>query len=195
MTILPIRSNRAAGELDDAEIVERSWGDTDAFAIIFDRHASTVHRFLARRVGAQLADDLTGQTMLVAFDQRRRFDVAQRSALPWLYGIASNLLGRHRRAEARHYRALARIGLDQDTEGHADLVSDRVSAAAQPLGNALARLSATERDIVLLIAWENLSYKEVAQALGIPLGTVRSRLHRTRAKLRQMLPTEENDHG
>ncbi|GLY71485.1 RNA polymerase sigma factor [Amycolatopsis taiwanensis] len=195
MTILPTRSDRTAGELDDAEIVERSWGDPDAFAIIFDRYADTVHRFLARRVGTQLADDLTGQTMLVAFDQRRRFDLTQRNALPWLYGIASNLLGRHRRAEIRQYRALARIGPDQTAEGHENLVSDRVSAAAQPLGKALARLSAAERDIVLLIAWEHLSYEEVAQALDIPLGTVRSRLHRARTKLRQLLPTEENHNG
>ena len=153
----------------DAGIIERSWFDADAFATIFDRHAAAVHRFLARRVGGELADDLTGQTMLVAFDMRRRFDVGQPGALPWLYGIATNLLGRHRRTEARRYRALARTGQDAPEGGHDDVVSDRVSAAAQPLGRALARLSAPEQDILLLVAWEHLFYDEVASALDIPV--------------------------
>ncbi|GHF30487.1 DNA-directed RNA polymerase sigma-70 factor [Amycolatopsis deserti] len=177
----------------DAGIIERSWFDADAFALIFDRHAATVHRFLARRVGGELADDLTGQTMLVAFDKRRRFDVSQHSALPWLYGIATNLISRHRRTEARQYRALARTGHRAPEENHDDVVSARVSAAAQPLGQALARLSAPERDVLLLVAWEHLSYDEVALALDIPIGTVRSRLHRARTKMRTALSLEDND--
>ncbi|WAL64623.1 RNA polymerase sigma factor [Amycolatopsis cynarae] len=182
-----------AAELDDAGIVERSWTDAEAFATIFDRHAGTVHRFLARRVGAQLADDLTGQTMLVAFDQRRRFDLGQGTALPWLYGIATRLLKRHRRTEARGLRALARTGADEAEQGHDELVTARVSAAAQPLGTALARLRGPERDVLLLVAWENLSYDEVALALDIPVGTVRSRLHRARTKMRAALPQEDFD--
>ncbi|MGW1681505.1 RNA polymerase sigma factor [Saccharopolyspora sp. NPDC002376] len=186
------RSDADADELDDTSIVERSWTDVDAFAVIFDRHAVTVHRFLARRVGGELADDLTGQTMLVAFDQRRRFDLTQRSALPWLYGIATNLLRRHRRTEVRQHRALARAVPETTYEGHDELVSDRVTAAAQPLRKALAGLSPAERDIVLLIAWEGLSYDEVSVALGIPIGTVRSRMHRARRKLREALPEEDH---
>ncbi|MER7078226.1 RNA polymerase sigma factor [Saccharopolyspora kobensis] len=189
---MPARSGVDAEELDDASIVERSWSDVDAFAVIFDRHAVTVHRFLARRVGGELADDLTGQTMLVAFDQRRRFDLTQRSALPWLYGIATNLLRRHRRTEVRQHRALARAAPDTVQEGHDELVSNRVTAATRPLRKALAGLSAAERDIVLLIAWEGLSYDEVALALGIPIGTVRSRMHRARRKLREALPEEDH---
>ena len=192
MRALPAQPATEASEVDDAAVVERSWTDTDAFAVIFDRYAVAVYRFLARRVGGQLADDLTGQTMLVAFDQRRRFDLSQRSALPWLYGIATNLLHRHTRTEVRRHRALAKATTDATLESHDELVTDRVTAAAQPLGRALARLPAAERDIVLLVAWEDLSYEEIALALDIPVGTVRSRLHRARTKLRRALPKEDH---
>jgi RNA polymerase sigma factor (sigma-70 family) len=192
MTALPVRPAVEASEVDDSVVVERSWTDADAFAVIFDRYAVTVYRFLARRVGGQLADDLTGQTMLVAFDQRRRFDLGQRSALPWLYGIATNLLHRHTRTEVRRHRALAKATADTTLESHDELVTDRVTAAAKPLSRALARLSAAERDIVLLVAWEDLSYEEIALALDIPVGTVRSRLHRARTKLRRALPKEDH---
>ncbi|QWF84482.1 RNA polymerase sigma factor [Amycolatopsis sp. CA-230715] len=192
MTTLPARPAGETDEADDSAVVERSWTDADAFAIIFDRYAVTVHRFLARRVGGQLADDLTGQTMLVAFDQRRRFDLSRSSALPWLYGIATNLLHRHTRTEVRRHRALARTAAEVSTQNHDEVVADRVAAAAQPLGKALAKLSATERDIVLLVAWEDLSYEEIALALDVPIGTVRSRLHRARTKLRRALPKEEH---
>lgn len=192
MTALPVRPALADSAVGDAAVVEQSWTDADAFAVIFDRYAVTVYRFLARRVGGQLADDLTGQTMLVAFDRRRRFDLSQPSALPWLYGIATNLLHRHTRTEVRRHRALAKATADTTLDGHDELVTDRVTAAAQPLGRALARLSSAERDIVLLVAWEDLSYEEIALALDIPIGTVRSRLHRARTKLRRALPKEDH---
>jgi RNA polymerase sigma factor (sigma-70 family) len=191
MTALPARPATEAGEATDAAVFERSWADADAFAVIFDRHAVAVYRFLARRVGGQLADDLTGQTMLVAFDQRRRFDLSQPSALPWLYGIATNLLHRHTRTEVRRHQALAKSTAETALQSHDELVTDRVAAAAQPLGSALAKLPAAERDIVLLVAWEGLSYEEIALALDIPIGTVRSRLHRARTKLRRALPKED----
>ncbi|MCE7010804.1 CU044_5270 family protein [Kibdelosporangium philippinense] len=193
MTALPARPVSITGELTDAAVVEQSWTDADAFAVIFDRHAVTVHRFLSRRVGAQLADDLTGQTMLVAFDQRRRFDLSQHNALPWLYGIAANLLRRHTRTEERRHRALAKSAADTILESHAESVTDRVTAAAQPLGKALAKLPAAEREIVLLVAWESLSYEEIAVALDIPIGTVCSRLHRARTKLRRALERRPAD--
>ena len=180
-----VSTETAVTDVDDAAVLARSQHEPTAFAAIFDRHAAEVYRFLARRVGEQLADDLTEETMLRAFEQRHRFDHSYRNCLPWLYGIATNLIRKHRRSQARQYRALARLDVDPATDGHADTVSRRVSASAvaRTLGPAIARLSRTERDILLLIAWERLTYDEVAIALDIPIGTVRSKLHRVRHKL------------
>ena len=99
---------------DDGTVIALSLADGNEFAAIFDRHAAAVHRYLARRIGRTIADDLTGETFLVAFRQRRRYDAAKPDALPWLYGIATNILHRHRRTELRQYRAFARTGIDPD---------------------------------------------------------------------------------
>jgi RNA polymerase sigma-70 factor (ECF subfamily) len=178
-----------APPVDDAEVIVGSLTRPELFAQVYDRHAVAVHRFLARRVGTQLADDLAAQTMLTAFDTRRRFDPAHSSALPWLYGIATNVLRRHARASVRHLRALSRLDPYPLEARHDEDVSDRVSAeaAGRELAAGLARLNQHERDVLLLVAWEGLGYEEVALALGIPLGTVRSRLHRARTKMRTAL--------
>jgi RNA polymerase sigma-70 factor (ECF subfamily) len=176
----------------DADLI-----DTD-FGALFDRHAVAVHGYLARRIGVTAADDLLAQTFLVAFERRSNYDRARPDARPWLYGIATNLLRRHHREEVRQYRAWARTGVDPVDDGHADRVADRVDAGAwsSHLATALARLKAPDRDVLLLFAWESLSYDEIAQALNIPVGTVRSRLHRARAAVRAALPdVKENDHG
>src|SRR5882757_7991932 len=180
---------------DDATLIEQSGDDASSFAAIFDRHASAVHRYLARRAGAQIADDLTAETFLVALSRRRKFDPVHRTALPWLYGIATNLLRQHRRTEMRQYRALARTGVDPVLiEGHADAVSARVTAEAmtRDLAAALARLSSGERDVLLLHAWAELTHDEIATGLGIAPTTVRTRLHRARTKIRNVL--EEQSH-
>ncbi|MFI9385940.1 RNA polymerase sigma factor [Kutzneria sp. NPDC052558] len=179
----------------DATVIAQSMARPELFALVYDRHAITVHRFLARRVGAQLADDLAAQTMLAAFDSRGRFDPAQDSALPWLYGIATNMLRRHTRAESRHLRALAKLDPYPLEQRHDETVTDRVSAeaAGRELAAGLARLNPQERDVLLLVAWESLSYEEVAHALDVPIGTVRSRLHRARAKMRTALLEVSDD--
>jgi RNA polymerase sigma-70 factor (ECF subfamily) len=162
----------------------------DEFATVFDRHAGAVHRYLARRIGTGIAEDLTAETFLVAFRQRDRYDLSRPNALPWLYGIATNLLRGHRRAEVRQYRALARAEADVVAEPDTDGVDARIAAAAanRRLASVLARLSAGERDVLLLIAYEELEYAEVARALDVPIGTVRSRLHSARKRLRAALP-------
>src|SRR5262247_1358462 len=93
----------------DAEVIGRSLGEPEAFGLIYDRHATTVLRFLGRRVGAKAAEGLLGELFRVAFERRKTFDVSRASALPWLYGIGSNLLLKHRRGEARRLRANARL--------------------------------------------------------------------------------------
>jgi RNA polymerase sigma-70 factor (ECF subfamily) len=172
----------------DNALIERSLTVPAAFAGIFDRHASAVHRYLARRVPWSVAEDLTGETFLIAFRQRRRYQPDQADSLPWLYGIAPNLLRRHRRTEVRLYRALVRTGVDA-AEHDADRVVARAAATAatRRLAEALAKLPAGERDVLLLVAWQELGYAEVARALNIPIGTVRSRLHSARGRLRRAL--------
>ena len=178
----------------DAAIIERSLREPERFASIFDRHAPHIQRYLARRLGQQVADDLVADTFLVAFDKRARYDLTRSDARPWLYGIATNLVRQHQREEVREYRLRANIPPDLDHDGHADRVAAQVTAAAMNrlLAAALAKLSDGERDVLLLIAWEGLTYEEVATALAIPVGTVRSRLNRARRQVRAALtPTDE----
>ncbi|MFB7947464.1 RNA polymerase sigma factor [Kitasatospora phosalacinea] len=175
---------------DDAEVIAASLAEPDRFGEVYDRHAPAVHRYLARRVGAAVADDLTSETFLAAFRIRGRYDPERPDARPWLYGIATNLLRRHHRAERAGYRALARSGVDPlDAADHADAVAARVSAGARAveIAEVLAALTAKERDVLLLFAWAELTYHEIAEALVIPLGTVRSRLNRARRRLHTAL--------
>jgi len=165
------------------------------FAALFDRHAVVVHRYLARRVGTGAADDLLAQTFLVAYERRRGYDRSRPDARPWLFGIATNLLRRCQRDEVRQYQAWARTGVDPVAADHATRVADQVDAAAAAgrLAGALAGLAPADREVLLLVAWGQLTYPEVAAALDIPVGTVRSRLHRARAALRAAVPHLEGD--
>ncbi|MEW2219341.1 RNA polymerase sigma factor [Streptomyces sp. NPDC006990] len=194
MTVRPgVRIGTFADAESDASVIARSRDEPEAFAALFDRHADAVHRYAARRLGGEVADDLMAETFTTAFQQRHRYDPARGAgadARPWLFGIATNLVGRHRRAEARRFKAMARVPAPADhDEPLADRAADRVGARAvrRELAAALAALPARHRDVLLLVAWGGLGYEEVAQALGIPVGTVRSRLHRARSKLREAL--------
>jgi RNA polymerase sigma factor (sigma-70 family) len=171
----------------DSTLIELSLREPERFADIFDRHYVEIHGYVARRLGSTLADDLTSECFLVAFDQRRRYDLTRPSARPWLYGIASNLIARHRRAEARQYRALART--DRPHAAEMEGVAGRLDAQALRgrLADALADIAGADRDVLLLVAWAQLSLEEAAEALGIPAGTARSRLHRARTKTRAAL--------
>jgi RNA polymerase sigma-70 factor (ECF subfamily) len=174
----------------DAAVIARSQTDPERFGEIYDRHATEVHRYLARRIGLALADDLTAETFLAAFSSRHRFDPTAERALPWLYGIATNLLRRHARTERAQYRGWERTGADPTVvDNHADTVAATVSAQAtvRKLSGVLARLTVRERDVVLLVVWGALTYEETAVALGVPVGTVRSRLNRARQRLRDAL--------
>ena len=174
---------------DDAAVIESSWLEPERFAVLFDRHAPHIHRYLARRAGRQVADDLVAETFLTAFAKRDRYDLGYSDARPWLYGIATNLVGQHHRDEARQYRIMQRAVAEPEVPDHADRVAAGVTAQATRalLEAALAALPAGDRDVLLLIAWEQLTYQEVSRALAIPAGTVRSRLHRARTKVRQAL--------
>ena len=167
----------------DAQLIGDTVDPAATFGLLFDRHHGAVHRYLARRAGTSVADDLASETFLVALRSRARYDPAVPDARPWLLGISTNLLRRHRRAEALHLRA--RAGLVEIGPDPADSVTDRVAAAAdlQRMAERIGRLQATDRDTLLLYALGQLTYAEVGVALGIPTGTVRSRLNRCRRLL------------
>jgi RNA polymerase sigma-70 factor (ECF subfamily) len=166
----------------------------DAVAAAFDRHAPAVYRYCARRVGPDVAEDLVGEVFLVAQRRRDRLGTTD-EALPWLYGIATNLLRQHRREEVRAYRALAATGVDPlggavgVAEGHEARAAERADATAvvRRLAGALAALPRRQRDVLLLYAVGELSYAEIAEALAMPLGSVQSALHRARGRLRAAL--------
>lgn len=159
----------------------------DRFAEAFQEEYPALHRYLRRRVGAALADDLAGETFAVAYENWDRFD-GTRAVKPWLYGIAANLLRHHWRAERRRLQAYARTGVDPVVDD-LDESLDRADADARKraLAAALADVGEVERDIVLLHAWAELTDREIAEALSLPLGTVKSRLHRARAHLQNRL--------
>lgn len=179
----------------DAELLARAGTEPELFGLLFDRHFVTIHRYLERRIGADSADELAAEVFRIAFEQRRRFRPLHESALPWLYGVATNLLLKRRRRERRHLRALTRLEASADRHSIVEGAEERVDArsARSRLLDALASLPPGDRDVVVLVAWEDLSYEEVAAALDIPLGTVRSRLNRARRKLRELLGATGNE--
>jgi RNA polymerase sigma factor (sigma-70 family) len=173
--------------LTDAEIVALFQRDPERFTVVYDRYFRDIYRYAAGRLDVQEAEDIAAETFLVAFGHRDRFDPARGSLRVWLFGIATNLIARHRRKEARHYRAMARVGTEPTAGSHEDRVISSVTAdQMQPeLAWALATLlTRGERDVVLLVALAQLSHEDVAKALGISSGTVGSRLSRARRKLR-----------
>jgi RNA polymerase sigma-70 factor (ECF subfamily) len=171
--------------MDDAATIARSHDQPVAFEAIFERHFAVVHRYLRRRVGDALAEELAAETFTRAFASRRRFASGPGgSARPWLFGIAENLVRGHRRSEERRWRAYARAHVtDAPAPPDVDGRLDARAAAAE----ALAALSADQRAVLLLTAWAELSGDEIALALGVAPATVRSRLGRARARL-QSLP-------
>lgn len=191
------RDPAAVSACDDATLIARSLLAPEQFGPLYDRHARALFRYATRRLGPDAADDIVAETFLTAFRLRDRYDTARPDAGPWLYGIATRLIGRHRRDEVRFLRAIARTGVDPATEPMADRATDRVAASAvrRQLADAMAALSQVHRDVLLLTA-SGLGYEEVAGALGIPVGTVSSRLVRARKKVRAALgPTDPTEAG
>ena len=155
-------------DADDATVIQLSRHEPEHFTVLFRLGTRpAIQRYVVRRLGSNAADDIVAETFLLAFGQRTSYDLTRSDARPWLYGIATNLIGRHRRAEIRLYRALART-------------------CQQAAAGALARLSAKLRDTMLLAAWSDLSYEEIAVALGVPAPCGRGS-SRARSRLRQTM--------
>ena len=170
----------------DTELWSRGCaGDDAAVGELFRRHAQAIFVFLVRRTGdRELAEDLTSTVFLEAWRKRADVRLSGDSALPWLYGVALNCARNARRSLRRHRAALTRLSLERPPPPEPD--------EARELGDVLAllrRLPESQRDVVLACAWSGLSYEDAALALGIPVGTVRSRLSRARAALGELEAT------
>lgn len=176
--------------VDDARLIEVSLTDPAAFAGLYDRHASSLVAYLIRRVGPTDGEALLGELFRVAFERRDRYQLDRADARPWLYGIAANLVMKHFRTERRCRTAMERLAIRRDTAVPFD---DRIAAdmAATEMWSRVAAaintLPGRDREVLLLFAWEELSYAEIGEALDIPTGTVRSRLNRVRALLRELV--------
>jgi RNA polymerase sigma-70 factor (ECF subfamily) len=176
-------------EPDDSVLWSRTRaGDADAFGVLFERHARAIYNYCFRRVGRwAAAEDLVSIVFLEAW-RRRSKPLPIGKELPWLYGIATNVVRNRRRAERRYAAALRRIPppeLSARFEDDSDERIDDEQLMARAL-ELLARLPRRERDVFALCAWSELSYEDAAVALGLPVGTVRSRLSRSRARLREL---------
>jgi RNA polymerase sigma factor (sigma-70 family) len=175
----------------DAVVIAASIDEPGRFGAIFDRHAAVLRRYLVRRVGPGDAEGILADVFRIAFEKRSTYDGERPDARPWLYGIATRELAKHRRSEARRLHAVARLVSRRDaTADLAETVSGAVDAAvAWPrVAAAVTALPDGERDALVLAVWEGLTYEEIAAALGIPVGTVRSRINRARHRLREPEP-------
>lgn len=172
----------------DSELMAASVEAPDQFSEIFERHARAVGGYVRRRIGEAGVDDALSETFLVAFRRRGSFDASSDSARPWLLGIATRVMKRHRASEAAQWRAFEHasgaVGAAVD-DGQERAADDRLDAsrAVRELAPRIAALSRKDRDTLLLYAWGGLTYEQVARALDVPVGTVRSRLNRVRKRL------------
>jgi RNA polymerase sigma factor (sigma-70 family) len=178
--------------LTDAEAIERSLSDSEAFGVVFERHVALLHRFARVRVGDGDAADLVAGTFEVAFRRRGDYDLERADARPWLMGIVVNLIRRNRRDRGRALRTLTRLFVHEEVDDRSlerAVASDGVAA----LRDLLNGMREEDKDLLLLHACLDLTYEECAEVLRLPLGTVRSRLHRLRAPLRTRLEALEHE--
>jgi RNA polymerase sigma-70 factor (ECF subfamily) len=174
---------------DDVATMRASVTEPEQFEAIFDRHHGPIWAYLARKGGRELAEELASEVFLTAFAQRERYDPGRGSVRSWLYGIASHKARTRFRGQARATRALARLAARQRTSSAPyDRVDDALANKDQldRVRQALAQLSNADQEVLVLFAWEHLAYDEIAAALGVEVGTVRSRLARARARLREL---------
>ncbi|WP_089213948.1 RNA polymerase sigma factor [Streptosporangium subroseum] len=179
-------------QVNDAELVDRFQRDPELFTAVYDRYFRDIYLYATGRLDVQAGEDIAAETFCVAFRDRERFNPERGSLRPWLFGIATNLMARHRRKEARHYRALARVRVEPVPDSHENRVISSVTAERMKpqLVKALAALNQGERDVVMLVSLGQLSHQEVAEALGVSYGTVGSRLSRARKKLHNAIDQE-----
>jgi RNA polymerase sigma-70 factor (ECF subfamily) len=191
----PMELSAASGKtvlMTDAELIAASVVEPARFAELFDRHFAAVFRFAERRVGYDQAGEVASETFTRAFARRGSYRLDAPQALPWLYGIASNLVLHERRRFARYLSAVERVETEvarQERDGGLAAADRRLDAPRdwERIRTALLALGDTDRELLLLVAWDGVSYEDAAAVLELPVGTVRSKLHRARARLRELL--------
>jgi RNA polymerase sigma-70 factor (ECF subfamily) len=181
-----------ADSQSDAELIAASLDRPLLFGQVFERHWDAVFRFFERRLGSEPSADLASEVFRIAFERRARYEIRDNaSCRPWLFGIAANLAMKERRRFARHLAAVDRLTLLErgSQDDHAGTVAASVDSEEtwSRLRDALVSIDDTSREMLLLVAWEGLSYSDIADAFDIPIGTVRSQLHRSRGRLRALL--------
>ncbi|MFI7226151.1 RNA polymerase sigma factor [Nonomuraea angiospora] len=179
----------ASDVMEDVTVVERSMDNPDLFALLYDRYFTELYRYLAARLGSEHVEDLVADAFLIAFNGRGGFDPQRGTVRSWLYGIATNVVARHRRREGRRLNALSKVPAEDSADGPEDRVTSQLAAqASRPeLVCGLKGLAKGDRDAVFLLVFGGLGYEEIATALDIPIGTVGSRINRARKKLRTAL--------
>jgi RNA polymerase sigma-70 factor (ECF subfamily) len=178
-------------EQSDAELWSRSRsGDAQAFGFLFERHAGAIYNFCFRRIGDwAAAEDLLSIVFLEAW-RRRDKELPDDKVLPWLFGIATNVVRNRRRSERRYAGALRRMAKPQPERDSAERWDERLDDEQQMrrVLALIAQLPRHQQDVFVLCGWMGLSNEDAALALGVPLGTVRSRLSRARRRLRELDP-------
>jgi RNA polymerase sigma-70 factor (ECF subfamily) len=181
----------APPQLHDGRLLAAAGSDQAAFRAVYERHVAAIHRYIAGRIGRDAADDLTAEVFVTAYQRRNRYSRERTDARPWLYGIATNLMRRQRRAEARRLRALAAAAA-QSRPDHVpgpDAAS-QADGLEPALHAALASLGVRDREVLLLAALGDLRPGELHLALGVSPGAARVRLNRARSRLRSRLDKE-----
>lgn len=177
------------GEPRDAVLWERAVaGDSGSFGELFERHSRSVYNYCFRRTGDwSQAEDLIAVVFLEAWRRRSEIRLEREDALPWLLGVATNVIRNARRSQRRQRAALARFPHERNPDFAAE-VDERLDDERQMRAvlRTLRKLPRADQDVLALCVWQGLSYEETALALGVPVGTVRSRLSRARARLAEL---------
>jgi RNA polymerase sigma factor (sigma-70 family) len=181
----------AFSEAADSDLLEMAGSDPEAIGELFKRHSRSVYAYCAWRTGnLDLAEDLTSVVFMEVFRRRRKLQLSSTSALPWLFGVANNVIRNADRSLRRYRSALNRIPIPANGISSEEDAMERLGAQ-EALASALEAISALtqrEQDVVLLVLWSEFTYADAATALGIPVGTVRSRLASARAKFKDSAP-------
>ena len=178
-------------DVSDDELVDRlRSGDPESLAILFDEHADRIYNFCFRRTASWvMAEDAMSAVFLEVWRIRDRATTHDGAVLPWLYGVATNVCRNASRSHRRQLALVSRLPDPAPGLDHADDVADRVDDERQMgrLVAAMRQLSVRHQQVLTLVAWDGLTYEQAAAALEVPIGTVRSRLSRSRQRLTEIL--------
>ncbi len=181
------------GEPTDLELWQQAAaGHSPAFGVLYERHARAIYNYLFRRCADWgLAEDLTSVVFLDAYRRRATARIDEEKVLPWLYGVATNVLRNQRRSVRRHAEALRRLAPPEPVTGLAGDAVERIDAERRMRAvlAAVQELPQSDQEVLALCVWSELSYEDAAVALGVPVGTVRSRLSRARRRLTELAET------